>query len=143
MQEEEDSQRFVWVLAFPTQKPSIIPHFKLRLLSTAFCGLAPPHPHLHYSNRTLTSPNFPPAPVTCSLPYSAGSRACGPSPGLLRASSKSHLPALGETFLLSRCSQNHPSFLSSQAAHDGPLHRSPYFIIDASLSAFCTSYLAP
>lgn len=44
------SQRFVWVLAFPTQKPSIIPHLKRRLLFTAFCGLAPPHPHLHYSN---------------------------------------------------------------------------------------------
>lgn len=122
----------------PAQKPSIIPHFKFRLLCEAFRGLAPTHLRLPlvqpYTDLTELSTRFlyhvPFLTLQCR-------RACRPLPrppwSLLKTP-----PAFCETFLALSARPAPP-------AHERPLHRNPYFIICCSayiyVSASCTSHL--
>lgn len=79
----------------PAQKPSIIPHFKFRLLCEAFRGLAPTHLRLPlvqpYTDLTELSTRFLYHVPFLTLQCLQCRRAADPSPGLLGAFSKPHL----------------------------------------------------
>lgn len=121
----------------------MIPHFKLRLPFTAFCGLPPPHPHLplfqpytDLSRLSTSSCNMFPS-LLCRI------LSCGPLPWPPRSLLKMPSSCAQWDYPALCAAGTTPPSLRSQAAHDGPLHGSPHFIAYASLSAFCTSYLAP